>query len=308
VRPILLAVVGAAVGLAMVASIGWRMSGGSLYTIATPSMCPDLCVGTLVFDQPLVGPVLRGMVVTFRPPGTTTVFTHRVVRVLADGSFKTAGDALRTVDPWTVPRDRVVARVVSNVRGLGWLWRVLPSITAVLALYLLGRRSIRATLRPQVDLLFVTLLAVVPVLLLRPLLRASMVSWHSTRGGPFVMQVANVGLLPARYAVTGGVPIDQVAPGQIVTLRALPAPGGGVSLRALVSLSGWQWALAGLVVLLPIIVFVAKALWTRLVPARRRGVPLRFAGGSPGPGAGPNAVPVRPAGWQPPVSHYGEPP
>jgi len=290
----------------MVASIGWRLSGGSLYMIATPSMCPDICVGTLVFDRPLVGPVQNGMVVTFRPPGTTTVFTHRVVRLLADGSFKTAGDALGKFDPWTVPRGRVVGSVVSNVRALGWLWRSLPPITAVLALYLMGGRLIRSRLRTHVDVLFVTLLVVVPVLVLRPLLRASLISWHSTPGGPFVMQVVNVGMLPARYLVTGGVPTNHVAPGQIVTLHALPAPGGAVSLQALVSLSGWQWALACLVVLLPMIVFLAKDLWRRLTPARRD-VAWRVAEDPPGLPLGPDRAQRRAAGWQPPLPHYGGP-
>jgi hypothetical protein len=268
---ILLAIMSGAVALAMVASIGWRMSGGSLYMIATPSMCPDLCVGTLVFDRPLVGPVQDGMVVTFRPPGTTTVFTHRVVRLLADGSFKTAGDALGKVDPWTVPRGRVVAKVVFAVRTLGWIWRSLTPITAVLALYLLGRRSMRSWPRKQFDLLFVTLLVVIPVLAERPLVRASLISWHSTPGGPFVMQVANVGLLPVRYAVTGGAPTDRVAAAEIVTLHALPGPGGRVALRVSASMPGWQWAVAGLIVLLPMITFLAEALRARLVAPAGRG-------------------------------------
>jgi hypothetical protein len=103
-------------------------------------MCPDLCVGTLVLDRPLTGPVRPGMVVTFSPPGTPTVYTHPVVRVLPDGSARTAGDALGMLDPWTVPRARVIGRVVANVRGLGWLWRSLPSMAAALACLRLGRR------------------------------------------------------------------------------------------------------------------------------------------------------------------------
>ncbi|MGH9046047.1 MAG: S26 family signal peptidase, partial [Acidimicrobiales bacterium] len=192
----LLLVVGGALALAILASLGWRLSGGAIYTIATPSMCPDLCVGTLVLDQPLHGPVEAGMVVSFRPPGVTTVYTHRVVRVLPSGAFKTAGDALGTTDPWTVPRSNVIGRVVSNVRGLGWLWRCLPAMTAALACFLVVRRSISNRLRSQWDLLAVTLIIVVPVVVMRPLLRVAVISWHPGPAGSLVLKVANVGLLP----------------------------------------------------------------------------------------------------------------
>ena len=54
-RSILITLVGVLIAIAVLGSIAWRFTGGSLFTIATPSMCPDLCVGTLVFDRPAVG-------------------------------------------------------------------------------------------------------------------------------------------------------------------------------------------------------------------------------------------------------------
>ena len=168
-RPILLILVSVGLAGAILGSLAWRLSGGGEYTIATASMCPDLCVGTLVLDRPLVGPARPGMVVTFRPPGTTTVYTHRIVKVLPDGSFKTAGDALGKVDPWTVPRERVIGRVVAHVRGMGWLWQCLPEMTAALACYLVARRSVRRWVRPHTDVLFgAAVLAAVPTLTMKP--------------------------------------------------------------------------------------------------------------------------------------------
>ena len=272
-RPVLIALVGVLVTLGILASIGWRFTGGSLYTIATPSMCPDLCVGTLVLDQPLHGPVHVGEVVTFRPPGTPTVYTHRVVQVLADGSFKTAGDAVGRVDPWTVPPKNVIGRVAFNVRGLGWLWRSLPWMAAALACFILARRSIPGRHRREYDLLFTTLLVVVPVLVMRPLLRATVISWHVLHGGALVMTVVNDGLLPAQFRVTGAPAVGHVAPGQIVTITG-SARGGLVWVRQLASFSLWQWALLALAVLLPMLVYLARLLWVRVHPPRLQLAPV----------------------------------
>jgi signal peptidase I len=287
-RSILLAMVGVVVAVGVLGTMAWRLAGNSLFTIATPSMCPDLCVGTLVFDEPLHGPVHVGEVVTFRPPGTTTVFTHRVVRVLSDGSFKTAGDALGTVDPWTVPRGNVIGRVVANVRGLGWLWRSLPWVAAALAGILLIRRRIPASIRKQCDLLFVTVLLVVPLLIMRPLVRASIISWHRLRDGAVVMSLVNTGLLPAQYRVTGAPVVSRVHPGQILTMTGSPTQGGVVSMRELVSFSSWQWALFALVVVLPMLGFLARFVWHRLHVPRLRLAPVADPYGAPGGPFPPN--------------------
>jgi hypothetical protein len=260
---IVLTIVGVLVALSVIGSVGWRLAGGSMFSIATPSMCPDLCVGTLVFDQPLHGPPHVGEVVTFRPPGTTKVYTHRVVEVLAGGAFKTAGDAVGRVDPWTVPPSNVVGHVVGNVRGAGWLWRSLPWMAAALACALFLRRAVAERLRTQADILFVTLLLVVPVLVFRPLVRAAVISWFERHDGSVVMTVINVGLLPVRFQATGGRAVDAVPPGHIVTVLASRGPGGSVSMREVVALSPLQWAVAAGIVLLPVAGLAAQMFWVR---------------------------------------------
>jgi signal peptidase I len=259
-RPLLLTVIGAALAGAVLASLVWRLSGGGEFTIATASMCPDMCVGTLVLDRPLVGPAKPGMVVTFRPPGTTTIYTHRIVKVLADGSFETAGDALKQVDPWTVPPDRVIGRVVAHLPGAGWLWRCLPEMTAALACYLVARRSMRRSVRPHTDVLFLAFLLGVPTLTMRPFLRASVIA-AGHRGATVVVHVANTGLLPARFAMSGGAIVPHVEAGHLATLIAHAS--SPLSLTETVSFSPWQWVLAALVIALPVLLLALRMAWAR---------------------------------------------
>jgi hypothetical protein len=252
--------VGAAVAGAVLSACAWRLSGGREYTIVTASMCPDLCVGTLVLDRPLVGPARPGMIVTFRPPGTTTVYTHRVVKVLPDGSLKTAGDALGVVDPWTVPRERVIGRVVAHLRGVGWLWRSLPEMTAALACYLMSRRAVRCWLRPHTDVLFVAVLVAVPTFTLRPLLRASVIA-IGRHGPEAVLRVANTGLLPAQLSLGGPLGPGHVAPGQIATVASTAA--SRLWLHWTVSFAPWQWALVALILALPVLALAVRAVALR---------------------------------------------
>ena len=52
---ILALVVLGAVSLAVAAVLGWNLSGGRFLIMETPSMCPNVCVGSLVADRPLEG-------------------------------------------------------------------------------------------------------------------------------------------------------------------------------------------------------------------------------------------------------------
>ena len=209
--------------------------------------------------------------------------------MLADGSFKTAGDALGRVDPWTVPPKNVIGRVAFNVRGLGWLWRSLPWMAAALACFILARRSIPSRHRREYDMLFTTLLVVVPVLVMRPLFRATVISWHVLHGGALVMTVVNDGLLPAQFRVTGAPAVGHVAPGQIVTITG-NVRGGLVWVRQLASFSLWQWAVLALAVLLPMLVYLARLLWVRVHPPRLQLAPVTAPAGDPG-GATTPSVP-----------------
>jgi hypothetical protein len=231
------------------------------------------------------------------------VYTHRVVRVLPDGSFKTAGDALGKVDPWTVPPSNIIGHVVGNVRGLGWLWRSLPWMAAALACIVIARRSIPARFRRQCDLLLTTMLVVAPILMMRPLVRATVISWHVRHGGAVVMTVVNDGLLPTQFRVTGAPVVSHVAPGQIVTITGMPHAGGLVSLRQLASFSLLQWAMVALVVLLPMLGLGARTVWGRLRPVRLTLMPATMVGPAP---VGPSFARPAPPVWY--GSAMAEPP
>jgi hypothetical protein len=278
------------------ASIGWRLSGGSLFTIATPSMCPDLCVGTLVLDRPHPGPLAPGLVVTFRPPGTRTVYTHRVARVLPDGAVLTRGDAIGRADPWTVPRSRVIGVVVANVRGLGWLWRSVPWMAAVLAIALVVRRWVDPDRRPGIDTVGATLALALPTLLLRPFIRTAVVALRPRPAGGIVMRVVNTGLLALRYGITGAGVAGPVAPGHLVTVATTRSHGTAIALHAVASLPTLGWAAVIAIVLSPVL-----GLAVRLVTGAWRG--RGRAQRRPRGGSGCGEVPT--AGSSPLAARYG---
>jgi hypothetical protein len=139
-------------------------------------------------------------------------------------------------------------------------------MAAALACILVARRSMPNRIRQPLDLLFATMLVVVPVLVMRPLLRASVVSWHRIRGGTIVMTVVNDGLLPAQFRVTVGPTVSHVAPGHLVTLVGSPPASGSVTVGQAASFYGWEWAVVVVLVLLPMIACLAAYLWGHLRP------------------------------------------
>jgi hypothetical protein len=114
----------------------------------------------------------------------------------------------------------------------------------------------------------------VPMLIMRPLVRASIISWHRLRDGAVSMSLVNTGLLPAQYRVTGAPAVSRVKPGQIITMTGTPTHGGLVSMHELVSFSAWQWVLFALVVLLPMLGFLARFVWHRLHVPRLQLAPV----------------------------------
>ena len=113
--PLLLVLMLAIVGTTAVAwSHGYR-----LYAVQTGSMSPAYPTGALVVDEPPAADGgAQGAVITFKV-GDGLV-THRIVESSPDG-LVTKGDANETDDPWTVPRQNVVGRVVAVVPDLGYV-------------------------------------------------------------------------------------------------------------------------------------------------------------------------------------------
>ncbi len=268
----------ASVALSALAVFGWDLMGGRLMVMTTPSMCPTVCVGSLVAVQPLHGPVHPGELVTFRPPGQSATFTHRVVKVEDNGSFTTKGDADASPDPWVVPPSDVVGRVSFTAAGLGWWLRALPMVAAGTVVLLFARRVYRLRNRRTFERAFGVLIVAVPLLILRPLVRGDLIENVADphhRGwlkGLFV----NTGLLPIHLTVVGGHSAPALAPSRLTWLFGPKMSSGVFGVRQSAALPAWGWVLVGAFVLSPIIGFALYRA-TRPVELESAGVPVADA-------------------------------
>jgi hypothetical protein len=243
----------------------WRLTGGSDYVVSTPSMCPKLCVGSLVLDRPLHGVVQVGQLISFRPNGSTgAVYTHRVFSVQPDGTFLTKGDAEAFPDPWVIARGQIVGVPVATVWGLGYLELALPWMLIALAIFFITRRRTYSSKREVWDRIFETALLLVPLVVLKPLIRGSVIeSVQSTRPGWITETVVNTGLLPSQIQAVGGQFRDHIASGHLVRLSG-PAVNDQLSLHQLPSFYWWGWLLVALVIAYPLVViFIEVAVDSR---------------------------------------------
>src|ERR1019366_3052282 len=81
------------------------------------------------------------------------------------------------------------------------------------------------------------------------------------------------GLLPAQFRVSVGPVVSHVAPGQVLTMVGTPKPNGLVTIGQVASFYWWEWLLAVVVVLLPMLGYLAAYLWGRFRPPRLRLAP-----------------------------------
>lgn len=246
--------------VAIVATAGWRLFMGSEYVITSPSMCPNVCVGALVLDESAGTHFRVGEIVSFVAPGLAQVYTHRVVHVFANGSFETKGDAANIVDPWRIQPSMVRGRAVLTIAGLGWFDLALPFLAMALTLVLIVRSTLPTRHRREWDRLFVSLMAVVPIWLLRPLVRGIVVTTTALRPGVSQLVVVNTGLLPAQFRVPGGQVAAFVAPGHRATLSGKVQSGGQLALNQTASFHWWGWAMVYLLIFSPLIWYVVHLL------------------------------------------------
>jgi len=89
-----------------------------VYIVHTGSMSPTIPSTSAVIVRTHEYQV--GQPISFYEQGT--VITHRLVRINADGTIDTKGDANATDDPWHVPTSAVIGGVVAAPPQLGyWL-------------------------------------------------------------------------------------------------------------------------------------------------------------------------------------------
>jgi hypothetical protein len=239
--------------LAGLGVVACDVSGDRLLFMSTASMCPRVCVGALIVDRPLEGRLYAGEIVTFHLPGDTKeTYTHEIYSVSPQGTIDTLGIANHRPDPWSISRSDIVGRTVLVLLGAGWLLRALPFLAIAVLVWVEGRSWIRRRAVHLWDTAWLTLLVVVPILLMRPLLRASLVeiASDSKPNGRFTAILINTGLLPASFSAKGGTPDGHVEPG--ATARVSGASKGGAVVHEVVSLHWWGWMIVALVVLSPL--------------------------------------------------------
>ena len=258
--PWLLRIIFTIITLSVLVSVGWRASGGTLYTITSPSMCPEVCVGSLVLDRPLPPGqgVHIGETVTFLPSGFSSVYTHRVVKVFSNGSFETKGDAANVVDPWVVTTAEVRGVTQGTIWGLGWLSNALPFLAMGMLAIVIMRRYIHASVRREWDRLFAILIVLVPVWLIKPLIRGVVVISSHLHHGYGKLTIVNTGLLPAQFRAVQGQFKDFVSPGQRFSISGRLQSNGQVSVSEFASFHWVGWAVVILIVLSPLISFLLR--------------------------------------------------
>jgi hypothetical protein len=223
-------------------------------------MCPEVCVGSLVLDRPLAPGALlhKGETVTFIPPGFNVEYTHRVAKVFSNGTFETKGDAATIVDPWVVTPSDLKGVTVATVWGLGWLSSSLPFLAVGMALILLFRRSIDVRVRRAYDRLLAVILVIVPIWVIKPLIRATVIQTTALKNGMERLTIVNTGLLPSQFRALEGQFKDFVASGQRIDLVGRIQSSGQVAVSQFVSFHWEGWAIVAVVVASPLLLFLVQ--------------------------------------------------
>lgn len=243
------------VTLAVLCVVGWNLSGGQLRVMETSSMCPSVCVGSLVGDRPLEGPPHVGQLVTFHPPGSHgQTYTHEISHIFANGMIQTRGIGNPTHDPWLLTRGDIVGVAAFSVWGLGWLLRALPLLSVGVLAWVVLRTWIQPGARRAWDRVCVVGVAVLPVWILHPLVSATVVATtlDPAHSHWLRMTVVNTGILPASFHVAIGRGVSHVGPAALARPVGAPVGNQPLILHEVVSLYWWGWVIVGLVVVSPI--------------------------------------------------------
>jgi len=221
----------------------------------TPSMCPVVCVGSLVADRPLVGGLHAGELITFHVPNDSAVtYTHEISRIFANGAIQTRGIADAGHDPWLITRSDIVGEVSFTVWELGWLLKALPFLAVGVLFWVVARPWFAERARRSWDRGWMTVIVVLPLWLLHPLVRSTVVS--ASVGGahhPHLASdtVVNTGVLPVSFQAVGGPPV-YVSSTHLGHVDGTLTAMGNLRLHEAVALHWWGLAAVVLAVLSPL--------------------------------------------------------
>ena len=102
------------------------IAGHHMYIVLSGSMSPAFDTGSVIFVEPMEPEDIReGDIITYRGLGDSSLLTtHRVMGIEGSGQdleFITKGDANDVNDPYPIPGENLVGRVVMSVPYLGFL-------------------------------------------------------------------------------------------------------------------------------------------------------------------------------------------
>ena len=205
---------------ALVVARAWLGTGGHWYVVRTPSMGRDAPVGTLLWVRPVDARSLRvGDFITFHPPGSNLVYSHRVYAIGA-GGIRTKG-TLGAPDGWILhPRD-LIGRVVMRWWAVGYLVDGLPVLLLGAVLLALLRRRLRGDRRTAATAVGVAAVVSALIVALHPLTRAELVA-SSAEAGHERATYVSTGLLPMRLEAAGVHPV-RMRPGEQASI-VVPRP------------------------------------------------------------------------------------
>ena len=98
------------------------------YLIHTGSMGQTITPGSVVLVREHQYHV--GQIVTFVADGS--IVTHRLMAINSNGIITTKGDANSTVDPWDIPRSKIIGGVVYTIPVIGYFLKAIESLPGLI--------------------------------------------------------------------------------------------------------------------------------------------------------------------------------
>jgi hypothetical protein len=182
----------------------WRLQGGRVERVETPSMGTVAPVGSLLWVAPVDASTLRpGDFITFHPPGDPSrTYSHRVLRVYPDGTLGTQG-VISAPDPWRLRPSDVVGKVEMTWPGAGWVVRAAPLLALGGFAVALAATRTRQGWKGMVALIGVSVVLAGVVTVYRPFTDAEQLAFAPVAGHARATYVST-GLLPVRLTADGG--------------------------------------------------------------------------------------------------------
>lgn len=251
----LLIIVGALVG-----SVAFQSSGGRFFIVESPSMGRLAPVGSLVIDRvTTLSELSPGDVITFHPPTSpSSVYTHRIASISADGRITTRGDINRSEDGWVLSEKDLIGRVTNIAPGIGWIVRALPYLLlGGIAVWVVTLRARTRARQAAYRIAGYSLVVSITAMILRPFVGILLLSATADRKGAHASFVST-GILPIRVSAVDGTGSDLVS-GQVGHMDISAATTDGhYSLSSSLNLSFWGWVIFFLLCAIPL-------LWTLIV-------------------------------------------